>query len=244
MKDFKAVWKTIANEKRNTSEETLRYLILKTINSKNPNKEQLLENLIYTSFSEITNWNKLNSCKYSPYKSVKEAINIIHYGLKSGYEFRYKLNLCLETNEEITLYHSLVKFVKDKVNDFKDVKVCYFFIRPELMNIHKVVQAAHVAARMASVYNRRVDDKEFFKNVHFIMLKASHNLNEERFKYYCHKDFVSHSFYETNEFAISHLGLLPEENTTQFLTAIATEPMKKSLVDKKGLFSEYELLTL
>src|SRR5271154_3144087 len=73
MKEFRALWKTLAQDKKITCESTFQYCILRAMAAKDPDKRNLAKNILQSAFTPITNINKLTKCKYPAYRALELA---------------------------------------------------------------------------------------------------------------------------------------------------------------------------
>ncbi len=134
MKNFKAIWKTLAKEKQIRVQDTVAYAILRAMASKSENKREIARYFVAKSF---TRNNKLEN----PYQSAITA----HFKVLADLKWNDKIlqtdaKNIFESDEELELFKELIESLKPF--DFDRVYT-YVFVRQDLTPEYQLVQAAH-----------------------------------------------------------------------------------------------------
>ena len=239
MKEFKSLYKKIANAKQNTATHALQLAILKAIKAKsNGEKKDIAAAILYKSFTPITNETKLaNGAK--AYEAVKATAGYLYFSSSdwarredgtSYRKFRDKVkifdvpfNEIFENEFEIQLYFEILEgLLKDP--DQIARHYTYIFVRQDLLSPEQVaVQAAHATFVAGAKLDYRMNPAE----VYFTLVGVNGpvdwknlvlNLNDHGTKY--------------SKFVEPDLGFVN--------TAIATQPIHSAA---RGALRNYELLT-
>lgn len=219
MKDFKAIWKTLADKKQLTSMHFVQRAILIAMAAKsNASKEDIVHSLLQKYFSPVTNKNKLanGSVKYS-------GVRNLQYYLKYGTTvLNLPLDEVFETKEEIAEYKRLCAAINH--NKLGRQYIYYFTTQEGLTAEQQGVQAGHVLFSLAyKLANENIvinPNETYFQ---WIGVKTDRELREIQKKY-------------------AHLGVQSfyEPDLNNKLTSIALKPI---LWNKRGDLMEYPLLT-
>ena len=222
MKDYKQVWKTLANAREVEAKDVFIYNIFKAMTAKNPNKLEVALNLLQRAFTPVTKPIKLKSGR-RPYDILDRmyGTRIQVQDLPNLYNPPTRLRDCVETVEEINMYNQLKQDVYKALNDHVEDLYTFIFVRQDLNKEIQVVQSSHAAL----VLGHKIKDHDPHK-LNFVVCGA-----KDLADLMAIKDHIATEGVETVEFV--------EPDLNNEITAIASFPMS---VSKKRCMRRYKIL--
>lgn len=223
MKDYKTLWKTLADTKAITAEHFVQLAIIKAMNSKsNSSKEDIINGLLQKYFTPNTNKNKLaNGC--GRWNGLKIAIYKIHQTAKYHPEILgIPQNEFFDNSTEAQTFYELMEDIR--IDKLGRKYVYYFTVQTGLTPEQQGVQAGHALFVLGSTLqkeNIKFDPKETY--FQWIGVPTEKDLREIIKKHGRNK-----------------LVRFTEPDLGNMLTSIAFYPL---LWNKREEFKEYALLT-
>lgn len=218
MKEFKAIFKTLAKEKKNTAADMFQLCIFKAMTAKSAltyeERVQIAYNLLTKAFTPITNANKLKN-GMRPYSKLFWSLNQAS-----------NISYCLETESERASYSRLETDISHRFYNKETEKYTFIFINKQLpTKQYMLVQSNHVCFELGKTLAL-----EGFKTngLNFVVCGASseqHLLDIDK--------KIRDTGFKTIKF------IEPDINNTT--TAIASYPIGYK---EKGFLREYQLLRL
>lgn len=217
MKDYKSIWKTLANNKQNNKHYHIQYCILKAMTAKtNTDKIILAAILLEKAFSPISNLKKL--------VNGRKKWDMLHHKLPDWIG-EHLIILGIRAKDFFENDEELKQFIEiwnatAKENNLIDRKYVYFFVDKTIPIVQYIVQTAHVAY-VAGHQLSTVDPY----HTHFVIFETEDIKNDVTFLFKNNIKFRTFN----------------EPDLGNKITAIVTEPLE---IKKKLLFQDFKLLTI
>ena len=219
-KNYVQEFKSKANKHELTAKDMAELAIHKAIKAKNNDKLAVAKNLLYSSFTAISNKNKLlNGAK--PLEKLTEAL--IQLKVYVSYADHVK-----ETwgDEYRKSFLDLLKQVQD--SELEDITYAYMFVKQDMSREQQMVQCGHVSM----VLGQKVPSTKYDAHqLHFIVFGVPDEVSLHR-----KMAFLTYKKVKYVQFVEPDMG--------NAITAIACLPMKKSYAMRKRLFDEDTLLVM
>lgn len=220
MRDYKAIWKKLASEKKITSADVVAYSALLAMESKNPtDRRDVIRHILLKNF-------KSTPKRDTPYRALINAVRDLWRDLNAGLWnsaiLQTNILNIFDSTEEFIEFKSLIHSIEPY--DFDRVYT-YIFVRKDLEPIYQLVQASHAAM----CAGQKLDPKFNPHNIYFSvvgvddlydLMLAEEKLNELGFEY----------------------SVFVEPDNGNEATAIATQPIhwkKRKPLKKYPLLSFY-----
>lgn len=216
IKEFKAK----ANNKTLTAVDMAELAIHKAIKARNNEKLEVAKNILYGSFTAITNKNELaNGAR--PFQALKNALDALAARVTYVDSFKEKWG-----EEYRKVFLELLKQLREV--EHEDTTYAYMFVKQDMSREQQMVQCGHVSMVLGQAVSEHKYDA---KNLHFIVFGVANEAALlEKMSFLHNKNIKYVSFIE------------PDMNDA--FTAIACLPMKKSLAIRKKLFNNDKLLVM
>lgn len=216
--DYKAAWKALATERKNTAIDHIDYCLLKALNSKSENKKEVAIHLLRKALPPVTKVSKLANGRV-PFDSITYYGNTgrLH---NNGLLFGQPINDVLTTEEHrafMDLKESIVR--KDLVR-----KYSYFFTRQDMFEEYQLVQTSHAALELGALI--AATEPESIKGLHFTCCGVSTLYELEEVEEILKKMKVPYVVFR-------------EPDIGNEKTAIGVYPLQEH---KRGLLRNYRLL--
>ena len=161
--DYKAAWKALANERKNTVTDHITYCLFKAMNSKVESFEEKREiaiHLIRKALPPVTTATKLANGR-SPFDTITYYGNNGILAISTNFIFGQDVNKIL-TVEEIEELKALRASItrKDLIR-----KYSYFFTRQDMFEEYQLVQTSHAALELGAAIG--AVEPESIKGLHF-----------------------------------------------------------------------------
>lgn len=228
MKDFKKIWKDLANKKEVTAIDTILYCLFKAYTAKsNADKVVILSRLLAKAFTPITNKNRLEKgC--TPWSTLLYRVFWTIQRVKGDPKYlvncKGMLSVFENTGEREGLAYLLIAAYKE-INNSKserfDPPYTYIFVRQDISNEQQLVQSSHIALELGA----KMDHD--FRGLHFTVIGVGDLKELEDTKENLEKLGISFEYFI-------------EPDIGDQMTAIATYPIH---AQKRRLLSKYRLLT-
>jgi hypothetical protein len=222
MKDYKTIWKQLANEKKLTSEHFIQRAILIAMNCKrNAPKEDIVHSLLQKYFTQTINDTKLINGQHRWYR-LYWTLSSMRFLFTRGKVNIFDDPTLLDTIEEQKEFADLLKSIDlDKLNRHY---VYYFTIQKDLSPEQQGVQAGHVLFKLGTEISlKEISPALSADGVYFqwIGVEDTFELRKVMAK---HKDIKFSTFFEPD------VGKM---------TSVAFQPI---LWNKRSEFLDYPLL--
>ena len=211
----KELWKKIAQSKSILPADVAAYAIIRAIRSRSNEKIEVAKGLLLKSFTPIVNQRKLAK-GVNPWQSLESAV---------CYAVWSRITDSLTEEERSVFRQIATTLAKEKWND---ETYAYIIVRRDLPKIQQVVQAAHVTMVLGQLTPKKQHDAT---RQNFCIFGADNEseLAEIRSR-------LLENGIKIAEFYEPDIG--------NQLTAIATEPLRKSIATRRRLFPTSKLLTI
>jgi hypothetical protein len=179
-KDYKQVWKDLANSKKIASMNVIEMAVLRAIKSKASNETSAVDiafAILQKAFTPITNENTLIFQRKTPFCAAIQSVwRAQQYGVNQR-KWNKKEPLILGlpaeellTEEEIERYKTTLKALYDtnkkSFNEMMRRKYVYTFVRQDISDEQQLVQAGHSLYVLGSQFG----DSKYADKTHFVVV--------------------------------------------------------------------------
>lgn len=200
MKDFRPIWKDLANRKAITRRNVIQHCILRAMYSKN-DTEAVLKHLLHKAF-------KPRNFAANPYEAITQTAAYLGDRYFNNELLGGPVENILENEEEIKEFNL---WANSLLGTNKLLKYySYFFTRQDISPEYQLVQTAHAALELGNTLK-----PEQVKNLHFTCCGVA-NLEE----LYMIQDYLDNQGY--------HYVAFREPDIGNEITSIAVEPIAEN----------------
>jgi len=215
MKDFRPIWKDLANRKAITCRDVIQHCILRAMFSKS-DTEAVLKHLLHKAF-------RPRNFDSRPFRAIEETSAGVApkgYYAPNTWILQRPYDEILETEEELKEFNSWADSLRKPDKLVRHYS--YFFTRQDISPEYQLVQTAHAALKLGATLK-----PEQVKGLYFTCCGVA-NLDE----LYMIQDFLDNQGYQYIAFREPDIG--------NELTSIAVEPIAEN---KRGVLRNFPLLT-